>query len=125
MKLTVQQVFDATPVIAGIINSGRALPLKGSYRLIRLHAKLAPELKTISDKRDELLKEHATPIEGKPDQFTVTPAFAAAWTDFAKDEIEITDLNPVPLAQLDFGDRTIGAITALELIALGPLVTDD
>lgn len=123
MKLTVQQVFDATPVIATIINQSRPLPLKGSYRLARLHAKLAPELKTISDKRDDLLKQHATPIEGRPDQYTVTPEFAAAWTEFAKDEIEVA-VEPVPLEQLDNGGG-VGMISASELIALGPLVQGD
>lgn len=123
MKLTVQQVFDATPVIAAIIYEARPLPLKGSYRLTRLHAKLAPELKTISDKRDELLKQHATPIEGQPDRYTVTPEFAGAWTEFAKEEIDVA-VEPVPLAQLDLGGP-VGSISALELVALGPLVQDD
>lgn len=125
MKLTLQQVFDATPIVTAIINEKRPLPFKGSYRLMRMHAKLVPELKPVSDKYDELLKQHATPIEGEPERYNVTPEFAAAWIDFAKDEIEITDLEPIPFEHLDLGDSVAGSITALELMALGPLVKGD
>jgi len=124
MKLTLQQVFDVTPVIATIIREKRVLPFKGSYRMMRAHAKLAPELKIVGDKYDEFLKLHAKAIEGQEGQFTMTPEFVAAWTDFAKDEIEITDLDPIPLEQLDPGDGVVGLFAA-DLIALGPLVKDD
>lgn len=123
MKLTLQQVFDATPIIATIIREQRKLPLKGSYRLARMHKKLAAELEPIAAKYDALLAEHATPIEGEPGRYTVTPAFVEAWTEFAKDEIEV-DVEPVPLAQLDLGDDEAGTISAAELITLGDLVKE-
>ncbi len=51
MRLTVQQVFDATQVLANIINENRPLPTKGKYRVARMHAKLFPEFTTANDQR--------------------------------------------------------------------------
>ncbi|MGC8534916.1 MAG: hypothetical protein ACP5QR_05210 [Rhizomicrobium sp.] len=133
MKLTVQQVFDATIVVDHIIRSQRKLPQKGKYRLARLHAKLAPEFKLLNERRDEMIKAydyHPPVADGQPaaaDAYAV-PAdkmaeFAAAWADIAKEVIEV-DVEPVPLAQLDLGDDVDGAIEVHELVALGDLVVE-
>lgn len=123
MKMTLQQVFDATPVLTTIINEKRPLPLKGSYRVMRMHAKLKPEYEPIAAKYDALLAEHAAAKEGEPGKYTVTPEFVAAWSEFTKDEIEV-DVEPMPLACLDLGDAVAGSVSASELIVLGNLVTE-
>ncbi len=124
MKLTLNQVFTAHQVISLIISEKRVLPLKGSYRLARMLKKMQPELEPIAAKYDAMLAEHATPIEGQAGQYTLTPAFAAAWADFSKDEIDV-DVEPIPLEQLDLGDNVAGAISLGELITLGDLVKGD
>lgn len=124
MKLTLKQVFEATPVVTAIINEQRKLPLKGSYRLARMHKKLVSEVEPIAAKYDAMLAEHCPPIEGEAGRYTVTPEFVAAWTEFSKDEIDV-DIEPIPLSQLSLGDDTAGSIRTDELIVLGDLVRED
>lgn len=143
MRLTLQKVFDVTRVLATIINESRPMPLKGAYRLARLHAKLKPEFDVVSTKRDELIMayDHHEMVPGpqsKEDplgqilvpspQFSVPPAkqeeFAKAWTDLAKEEIDI-DVPPMPLSQFDPGPGKASPLTALELSSLGDLIVDD
>lgn len=130
MKLTVQQVFDALPVITNIINERRPIPQKGAYRLARLHAKLLREYATISEQRDGMIKAYDTPemVHDAPTGNFTVPAnklaeFNAAWADVAKEEIEV-DVQPVPLAQLDLGDDKAASINAHELVILGDLVSE-
>lgn len=124
MKLTAQQVFDATLVVAQIIRENRPMPQKGLYRLARLHAKLAPEFKPISERRDAMIEAYEHREEGA-DTFSVPldkmPEFNAAWAEIAGDEIEV-DVQPVPLDYLDGGG--VGVITAAELVTLGDLVRE-
>lgn len=129
MKLTVLHVFNATPILTQIINERRTLPLKGAYRVARMHAKLVAEFQMIAQKRDALILAYGY---NGPDDLPPAPQvppdkieeFSARWADLASEEIEI-DVEPIPLSQLDLGDDEAGSITALELISLGPLVVDD
>lgn len=137
MKLKVQQVFDATLVLARIINEGRPMPQKGKYRMARMHAKLLPEWTPINAQRDALITayDHHPVVKDAAgndtgvlsDQFAV-PAdkaeeFNAAWKAICDEEIEV-EVEPIPLAQLDLGDSIDGAITANELVTLGDLVRE-
>lgn len=125
MQLKVQHVFDATLVVARIINENRPMPQKGKYRLARLHAKLLPEFTTIAARRDEMItafdhvNESAVPTV-PPDKMA---EFNAAWAELGNEVIEV-DVEPIPLACLDLGDAVVGTIQAAELIALGELVTE-
>lgn len=142
MELTAQQVFDATPVLATIINERRPLPIKGSYRLTRLHAKLIGDFNLISARRDEIITAygHREMVPGPltvedPFRQKLVPAanfsvppdmvedFAAKWSEIATEVLDI-DVQPCPIDMLNLGDDREGSITALELIALGPLVTE-
>ena len=126
MKLKVQQVFDACLVLSEIIRDKRPTPQKGAYRLARLHAKLLPEFTTIATKRDELITAFGHKEPGA-DSFSVPTdkmaAFLDDWKKVAEEEIEV-DIEPIPLAQLDFGDNSPGTINASELVTLGPLVAE-
>lgn len=136
MKLTVNRVLEVTEVIAKIIRENRPMPLKGAYRLARMHAKLYAEYLPITSRRDALIKAYGYhPIlpsgtEGisiESEQFAV-PAdkmeeYAAAWAEIGNEEIEV-DVQQIPLAQLDLGDTVAGSISANELISLGDLVTE-
>lgn len=134
MKLTVLHVFTATQILTRIIEGDRKLPLKGAYRVARLHAKLLPEFQTIAQKRDALIVgyEHKARPAGAPEdapEVSTVPEdkleeFLAKWGDLAAEEIEV-DVQPIPLTQLDLGDGVAGALTAAELMALGELVADD
>lgn len=125
MKLTVQQVFDTTQVIGKLIDANRPMPQKGKYRLARLHAKLVPEWTTINDRRSSMIMAYGhMNDDGQPavpeEKMT---EFVEAWKEFAQDEIEV-DVQPIPLECLDLGDSTDGAVSALELLALGELVAE-
>lgn len=136
MKLKVQHVMDATLVITNIINEARPMPLKGKYRLARMHAKLVPEFQTINAQRDDMIKAYGTHqtktvtadgVEStvETDDFVVPldkmPEFTEAWAKIGGEEIEI-DVEPIPLDQLDLGSGVDGEIQASELITLGDLV---
>lgn len=135
MKLKVQHVFDATLVVAQIIRENRPMPIKGKYRLARLHAKLLPEFTAAAARRDEMITAYdhheETPVVDGPGipspQFSVPPdkmpEFTAAWAEIANEEIEV-DVEPLPLSCLDMGDNSDGAISASELVTLGELVVE-
>lgn len=142
MKLKVQAMIDATEAVAKIINSDRPMPLKGKYRMARLHAKLFPEYTTAIQRRDAMITAYGfhpmvpppasqeNPLrmgEVESEAFAVPPdktaEFTAAWAEIGSEEIEV-DVEPIPLAQLDLGDAVVGSITANELITLGPLVKE-
>ena len=124
MKLTAQQVFDATNVLSQVIRENRPMPLKGAYRLQRLHAKLLPEFTPIEARRNaiiiELAKGCQSAVPTVPDD--KMDEFRAQWGEIAEEEIEL-DVEPIPLDLLD--TRTVpGSLTAQELMALGDLVTE-
>ena len=134
MKLKAQLVFDAVPVIALIIREKRPLPQKGKYRLARMHAKLLPDFNTLSERRDAMIKAYDTPLvtltEGAaPTGLYTVPEdkvseFNAAWKEIGDEEIEVADLEPIPIDQLTLANDANGAIEAIELITLGDLVKE-
>lgn len=144
MKLKVDQVFEAMVTLTQIIRDKRKLPLRGSYHLARLHAKLQPDFEVISAKRDEVIKSFgvhnkirdpridpleypaAVPMVDGPD-FIVPPElqgeFVAKWKVIGDEEIEI-DVQPVSLDSLDLGPTIPGELTAIELCLLGELIKE-
>lgn len=141
MKLTLQNVYGSTIVLASIISEQRTMPQRGKYLIARLHAKLLPEFKLIDARRDELIKAYNTPQmrtetnaeTGEKTQVPVDgewqvpadkmPEFVAAWTLVGNEEIDI-DVSPIPLLSLSLPDGSDGAIEASELATLGDLVFD-
>lgn len=127
MKLKVAQVFDACLVLSAIIRENRPVPQKGAYRLARMHAKLLPEFTTITNQRDALITAYQHKEEGAVN-FSVPNdkmlEFREAWNKIAEEDIEV-DVEPIPLAQLDLGADKPSAVSASELITLGPLVAGD
>lgn len=135
MKLTAQQIFDATPVIATIIREQRPMPQKGAYRLARMYQKLKPEYDTINQRRDALILPYDFKVKLKDAEGKETGAeangvpadkdaeFQAAWKQIADEEIEVP-VEPIPLAQLDLGDDTKCAVRADELVTLFVLVAE-
>ena len=142
MKLTLQNVYGATLVLANIIQEQRVMPQKAKYRIARLHTKLFPEFKLIDARRDELIKAYNNPqtkvvqkatadqpeiVVEVPGEWQVPadklPEFTAAWIEIGNEEIEI-DMQPIPLSCLEMGDGKDGAIEASELITLGEMVSD-
>jgi hypothetical protein len=134
MKLTAQRVFEVAPMVGAIIAESRPMPLKGAYRLARLHAKLEPEWRVIAERRDALILAYdhkdvpPDAPEGTPPQPMVpddkVEEFAANWQQIAAEEIEVA-VEPIPLSQLDLGPDKPSPLTALELARLGDLVVDD
>jgi len=137
MKLKAQDLYSATLIVAAIVREQRPMPLKGKYRLARLHAKLLPEFSLLDAQRDEMIKAYdhkekirdaSGEIVGVAENFSVPAGklaeFAEAWGKIVEEEIEV-DVEPIPLAQLDLGDAVDGSLHASELIGLGGLVTAD
>lgn len=137
MQLTAQQVFDAAPVLAAIINEKRPMPQKGKYRVARLHAKLLPEYNVIATQRDALITayDYRAPdvVDGviildKPSATFSVPLdkvgeFNEAWKAIAETTITV-EVEPIPLEHLTLADDTNGSIEAHELATLGDLVTE-
>lgn len=142
MKLTAQNVYGATIVLASIISSQRPMPQRGKYLIARMHSKLLPEYNILNGRRDELIKAYNTPqtktvtdeatgataevpVEGEwqvpKDKM---PEFVAAWELLGNEEIDV-DVQPLPLMSLSLPNGSDGAIEASELITLGSLVSDD
>ncbi len=61
MKMKVQQLMDATLVVATIIREERPLPQKGKYRLARLHDKLNREFLIVNARRDVMITAYGCP----------------------------------------------------------------
>lgn len=137
MKLTVQQMIDATLTVSQIIREARPMPLRGKYLLGRLHTKLVPEFNAANAQRDALIRAYdvrqtqkvtlatGDEVEVETEEYMVPPdkmtEFLASWAEIASEQIEI-DVQPVPVSALDLGGN--GSIEAHELIVLGDLITD-
>lgn len=135
MKLKAQDLYNAVLILSAIMRERRAMPFKGSYRIARMHALLKPEWDVLNKKRDELIEayNHKAEIKDKDgtvlmlaEQFSVPndklPEFNAAWKEIGDMEIEVANLEPIPVAQLDLGEHVPSAIHAGELLDLGNLV---
>ena len=143
MKLKVQHVFEASPVIQAIANENRPMPQVGKFRLARMLSKLWPEHQVVVARRDAMIMAYdhrAQRVDdngallfnpdGSPliaDQSSVPPdkaqEFLAAWAEIGAEEIEVA-VEPIPLSCLDMGDNADGSIAAYELVLLGDLVTE-
>lgn len=121
MKLTAQQVFDAHQLLTQVILERRPMPLKGAYRLARLHAKLLPEFKVIEENRNGIILDLAKGERAVPDD--KMDEFRAQWGELAGDVIEL-DVQPIPLAMLDLNPDGEGCFNAQELLTLGDLVAE-
>lgn len=123
MKLTVQRVFDVTPLVTAIINEKRSMPQIGKFRLARLHAKLKPEYDTAAAQYDALVVKHGDAVigdAGPTGAFRVTdehmPEFTAEWRPIGDTEVEV-DVEPLRIHELD-------SVEAHEIVTLGDLVTE-
>ena len=125
MRLTAQQIFTATQVLAAIINEKRVLPSKGVYRVMRMHSKLFPEFEVLNKQRTDKILAYA--YKNETDQDAVPDdkmeEFIAWWTDIASIESEV-NIEPIAIDQLCI-DGQPGSISFAEFSALGELVRDD
>lgn len=124
MLLTVQQIWDAVPVVSTIIREKRALPQRGKYLLARMHAKLMVEYTPISEQRDKLIEKyqfHNGEAWAVPED--KMPEFTVAWDEMAGVEVDV-DVQAIPFTALDLGPNTNGGVEAVELMALGDLVAE-
>lgn len=142
MKLTVQKVFDATQVLALIINQNRPLPTKGAYRIARMHAKLFGDFTTANNQRTAKIAsyDHKKPtiagliVEATEENLAhancvmqdAVPEekmeeFVAWWAEIASVEID-ANVESIPIDQLSIGDRE-SSISFAEFMTLGDLVS--
>lgn len=141
IRLTGQQIFDATQTLATIINEKRPLPTKGVYRVTRMHAKLFPEFNVLNEQRTAKINsydhkawvdgrgvictaEEASLMSGILEQNTVPddlmPEFVLWWAELASVETDV-NIEPIPIDQLCI-DGQEGGISFAEFAVLGDLV---
>lgn len=125
MRLKVQHVFEATQVLANIINENRPLPTRGVYRVTRMHKALFPEFETANSQRTAKIMAYDSANEaGEPavpdDKM---PEFVAWWAELAGEEIEV-NVDPIPIDQLCIAGAD-SPISFAEFGVLGELVRDD
>ena len=143
MKLTIQHIFDATPVLNGIKNDNRPIPAKGKYRISRMLRAIQPEWELIAERYNVMVRAygHKRPlIDGRrvTEEEASTHAdvvmqdavpddkweeFVAAWKVVGAEEVEVA-VEPIPLDQLCIDGREDG-ITIAELSVLDTLVAAD
>lgn len=129
MLLKGQFIFEVTQVIGGIMSRNAPMPLKGKFRLERLHSRLMAEFTPLNTKRTEMIMayDHRREIDGV-DQPAVPldklEEFNKAWDEIAQLEIEVPGAAPIPLSLFDLGDHVDGGVAALELRAMGDLVVE-
>lgn len=63
MSFTAGQAYGAFETLKKL--QGEKLPIKGKYWCARLISKLEPEIKTIEEQRNELIKKHGEEVDGQ------------------------------------------------------------
>lgn len=142
MRLTGQKVFDATQVLALIINEKRPMPTKGIYRVTRMHAVLFPEFSLLNDQRTAKIVSYGykqATLDGTvvpPDSAEAVmanvvmqdavpddkmPEFIDWWKELASVEMDV-NVEPIPIDQLSLGDAVEGSINYAEFAVLDNLV---
>lgn len=148
MRLTGQKIFDATQVLATIINEKRPLPTKGIYRVTRMHGVLFVEFNLLNEQRTAKIVSYGykqavlTPFgettgtivpsttenlanpdvvqqDAVPDD--KMPEFIDWWKELASVEVDV-NIEPIPLDQLSLADDVAGSISYAEFAVLGDLV---
>lgn len=142
LRLTGQKIFDATQILAAIINEKRPLPPKGKYRVTKMHKTLFVDFTTLNDARTAKIKtyDHQQPtIDGLPVPATPEnladanmvmkdavpdsemPGFVAWWNEIASVEMDV-NIEAIPIDQLSLSDTEVGSIDYREFAVLGDLV---
>lgn len=142
MRLTGQKIFDATQVLATIINEKRPLPTKGIYRVTRMHGVLFVEFNLLNEQRTAKIvsygykqyvfngrivlpeeSDEADPNivqqDAVPDD--KMPEFIDWWKELASIEVDV-NIEAIPLDQLSLADDVAGSISYAEFAVLGDLV---
>lgn len=129
MQLTNAKAADALDAVATILKERIAMPVKPGYRIQKIADKLAVELKSFHQKRDELIQKHQElDAEGKPvsagagrvklRQDTLQE-FTDAMNALVEETITIEDIT-IPLSMLD------GVSLAQPIISgLSPFLTEE
>lgn len=143
IRLTGQQIFDATQTLAMIINDRRPMPGKGTYRVTKMHKALFAEFTTLNDARTAKIQTYGFKqptlngvlVEETPENISnpelvlqdavpavMMPEFLDWWKDIASVEADV-NVEPIPIEQLCTADGE-SSITFAEFTALGDLVSD-
>jgi len=128
IKMKAGELVLALEVLQKIVSEGRAMSVKGRYRVARMALLLGPQAKVITSQRDELIKKHGVElfekeIDGKKvekvrqgDEDLVAdgwqpagwkvlaaqmPAFVKEWTEVCEDTIDDITCQPIPLSSLE------------------------
>lgn len=141
MKLTIQHIFDATPVLNGIKNDNRPIPAKGKYRISRMLRAIQPEWELIAERYNVMVRAYDNKrpmINGERVEPTAEnlanpncvmqdavpddkwQEFVDAWKVVGAEEVEVA-VEPIPLDQLCIDGREDG-ITIAEFSVLDTLV---
>ena len=117
LKLTNGEIFNAKAPLEELLKE--KFPVKVSYGLVKLAAKLEGQLKVIEQVREGLIKTYGEPNPGNPNQISVTKAntskFLEELGELFRQEVEIV-IEPVTLPETT-------EISPGVLMALGKFIT--
>lgn len=103
------------------------MPGSTSFRIARLIAKLAPELKVFNERRIETFKKHGSPDAENPDNIRVPPENMEAFNkDFTPilEEVALEMPSWKRLTANDFGEAGL-TMSPLMFLAISPLMVDE
>lgn len=105
-KLKLGEIVNSVEALNELIKI--KMPVKASYAITRTIKSLSSVLETYNEKRDELMKEFGTPVEGKDGNYTFSKENSQKFTDEIKKLLEVEeDINIHKLKVEDFGDTKI------------------
>lgn len=121
IRTTLGAIVTAKPALDKVMTE--RMPIKMAYALAKLAKVLEPECAMWIQLRDSLLRELGTPHHGNVGSFVFTPEKGAT---FLEKENELKAL-PVEIDAAPFSLDAIGitAISAADVLALAPLLTDE
>lgn len=133
MKMTVEQLYEATNALVAIANKPRKICAMAKYKLARMHDALEPFFEAYEKERIALIQQYGQETFADPETKKISTGwtvpmgtenwtkYSAIWDETRKKEIEI-NVKPITLTML--GDDVAG-IEMAEFKQLGDLVLDD
>lgn len=124
MRLTGQKIFDATQILATIINEKRSMPGKGVYRVTKMHKALFDEFSVLNEQRTAKIMtyDHKNEADQPAVPDDKMPEFVAWWNEIASVESDV-NIEPIPIDQFCI-DGANSSISFAEFAVLGDLVKD-
>ena len=133
MKMSVDQIYEATNALVAIANKPRKICAMAKYKLARMHDVLEPFHEALEKERIALIQQHGCEQFADPETklvptgWTVPPGtenwklYDAKWTEVRQRTFEVT-ITPISLTMLG---NDVAGLEMSEFKQLSNLVVDD